>query len=203
MSLRERQLAATRELVREAALAAFLEDGYVATTMTGLAARAGVARQTLYNLFDTKAALLIDLVGAQAEDAGRRDQGRDRAEVLATAEPAALLALFAAAHLRVVERTAPIFRVVQQASAVDPAVTEHLSTLEGHRAEQLGAVVDALDARGALRADVPVAQLRRGFVALTSPAVAVALLDGGVTGEELQEWVRSTAEGLLLPSSGT
>ena len=52
MSLRDRQLAATRDLVREAALAAFLDDGYVATTMTGLAARAGVARQTLYNLFD-------------------------------------------------------------------------------------------------------------------------------------------------------
>ena len=130
------------------------------------------------------------------------DQGRDRAEVLATAEPADLLALFAAAHQRVVERTAPIFRVVQQASAVDPAVTEHLTALEGHRAEQLEAVVEALDARGALRDDVPVAQLRRGFVALTSPAVAVAILDGGVTGEELREWVRSTAQGLLLPPSG-
>ena len=202
MSLRDRQLAATRDLVREAALAAFLDDGYVATTMTGLAARAGVARQTLYNLFDSKAALLIDLVSAQAEDARHRDPGRDRAEVLATAEPTDLLDLFAAAHLRVVERTAPIFRVVQQASAVDPAVAEHLSALEGRRAGELGAVVDVLDARGALRGDVPVAQLRRGFVALTSPAVAVALLDAGVTGTEFVEWVRSTAQGLLLPPSG-
>ena len=146
--------------------------------------------------------MLIDLVGAQAEDARHRDRGRDRAEVLATAEPTDLLDLFAAAHLRVVERTAPIFRVVQQASAVDPAVAEHLSALEKRRAGELGAVVDVLDARGALRGDVPVAQLRRGFVALTSPAVAVALLDAGVTGTEFEQWVRSTARGLLLPPSG-
>jgi AcrR family transcriptional regulator len=49
---------ATRRRIVEAALAAFLEDGYAATTMEAIARSAGVAVQTVYFTFRTKGDLL-------------------------------------------------------------------------------------------------------------------------------------------------
>jgi len=60
---RERALATRRRILR-AASAQFHESGYAATTMAAIAKRAGVAVQTLYFTFHTKAALLEETVHA-------------------------------------------------------------------------------------------------------------------------------------------
>ena len=50
--------AATRAAIREAAASLFLQQGYAATTMREVAARAGVGERTLYDAFPTKAATI-------------------------------------------------------------------------------------------------------------------------------------------------
>jgi AcrR family transcriptional regulator len=170
--------------------------------MTGIARRAGVARQTVYNLFDSKAALLLDVVRAQVAGGGVDAREERRARVLAAPDPEDLIAGFAVRHREIVERTAPIIRVALQAAVVDPAVAEHLHANERTRVRAMSDVVDAVHARGALRSDVDPAVLRRGFAVLTSPSVAVAALDGGMTLDELEAWTRMTAEGLLLGRPG-
>jgi AcrR family transcriptional regulator len=57
-SKRREQAAATRERMLRAAIEVFAEEGYVGARMADIAARAGVAVQTLYFVFHTKPELL-------------------------------------------------------------------------------------------------------------------------------------------------
>ncbi|MET0468631.1 MAG: TetR/AcrR family transcriptional regulator [Aeromicrobium sp.] len=54
--------ATTRAQVLDATLASLVEDGYAATTISGIQARAGVARGTLLHHFPTRATLLVAVV---------------------------------------------------------------------------------------------------------------------------------------------
>lgn len=61
--------ARTRAAILKTAAALFLERGYGGTSMDLIAAEAGVARQTIYNQFDSKEALFRAIFSALADDA--------------------------------------------------------------------------------------------------------------------------------------
>ncbi|GAA3566331.1 hypothetical protein GCM10022222_57740 [Amycolatopsis ultiminotia] len=77
--LREEKKRRTRQALIEAALTLFDEDGYDATTVAGIAARAGVSPATFFNYFVTKEEVVF-------ADQPVYDEVLD--EVFATAEPA-------------------------------------------------------------------------------------------------------------------
>ena len=56
--VRAEQASATRTRIAEAAADLFAREGYAATTVAAVADVAGVSAQTVYNVFETKAALL-------------------------------------------------------------------------------------------------------------------------------------------------
>src|SRR5215212_8503648 len=60
--LRERQAAETRRSIIDAALELFGEQGWAATTLPTVAARAGTSVDTIYATFGTKSALLLAVV---------------------------------------------------------------------------------------------------------------------------------------------
>lgn len=60
--LREESARATRRRIREAATALFVQEGFVATTMKEVAARAGVAERTVYTAYPTKADLFREAI---------------------------------------------------------------------------------------------------------------------------------------------
>jgi AcrR family transcriptional regulator len=61
--------ARTRGAILKTAAALFLKHGYGGTSMDLIAAEAGVARQTIYNQFDSKEALFRAIFSALADDA--------------------------------------------------------------------------------------------------------------------------------------
>jgi Transcriptional regulator len=112
---RAERAVATRARIVEAAAPLFVRDGYLETTMAGIARAAGVAVQTLYLSFGSKAAVLEATLadGAQDHPTGWLEQVR--------AEPDGVTALgvhIAAAGL-VVERRFPLDAVLR-AAAADP-----------------------------------------------------------------------------------
>jgi AcrR family transcriptional regulator len=64
VSLREAQKRMTRELLLREGLGLFESKGYAATTIDDIAAAAGTTRQTFYQHFPSKAALMKDLITA-------------------------------------------------------------------------------------------------------------------------------------------
>src|SRR5687767_2237608 len=62
--IRKQQALANRRRMLKAAYELFCESGYAPTTMDAIAERAGVAVQTLYFTFHTKANILNETIGA-------------------------------------------------------------------------------------------------------------------------------------------
>jgi AcrR family transcriptional regulator len=72
----------------DATLAVFVEEGYSALTIEGVAARAGVGKATIYRRYSSKAELVVDAVRAGAGIAdGLPDTGDVRADLAAMLRP--------------------------------------------------------------------------------------------------------------------
>ncbi|MFC7496795.1 MULTISPECIES: TetR/AcrR family transcriptional regulator [unclassified Nocardioides] len=63
----QRRNAASHRAILEAAWAEVLEKGYEGLTIEGIAARAGVGKQTLYRWWPSKAAVLLEAVNARTQ----------------------------------------------------------------------------------------------------------------------------------------
>lgn len=200
MSLREQQTEMARKLVASAALDAFLEDGYVGTTMTGVAERAGVARQTVYNLFESKAALLVAAISDRVEGAEQRSQDSDHQAIRDADSPVEMIELFAASSAGIAERALPVLRIAYEAAAIDGEVAKQLQLSEEHRYQAQSFFVDTLEEKGFLRTDIPTAELKRGFWLLASPHNLLAAHEAGWDTTTYTTWLTQTVQGLLFPS---
>ncbi|MFL7792912.1 MAG: TetR/AcrR family transcriptional regulator [Anaerolineae bacterium] len=67
---RERRAAARRNQILDAAAEVFAEKGFARATTKEIADRADISEGTIYNYFDSKEDLLIDIVGRLAESQG-------------------------------------------------------------------------------------------------------------------------------------
>ncbi|MFJ8000792.1 TetR/AcrR family transcriptional regulator [Streptomyces sp. NPDC096310] len=70
----------SRRAIYDAALALVTEAGYARTTIEGIAARAGVGKQTIYRWWPSKAAVLMEAFLDLGEQAAREAGGGDGAE---------------------------------------------------------------------------------------------------------------------------
>jgi len=111
---------ATRERIVQAAAALFVRDGYLATTMAGIAAEAGVAVQSLYLIFGSKleilkAALDVAIVGDfEPVPLLEREWAMRFAE---TPDGPEAVRLLIGEVSRILGRTYPIYAAVQAAAA--------------------------------------------------------------------------------------
>lgn len=121
---RRSQAAANRRAVIETAGRLFLEQGYGRTTITAIAAAAGVSPETVYATFGTKADLLHRVwdvtVGGDDEEIVFHERPEVRT-IRAEPDLRRRLALQAEFSARTAERIAPFLLMVQSAAGTEPA----------------------------------------------------------------------------------
>ncbi|MEV3982123.1 helix-turn-helix domain-containing protein [Nonomuraea sp. NPDC049758] len=160
---RARMLAAAREL--------FTERGYTATSMQAIATQGGVAVQTLYFTFETKRAILKELLDVEVAGDDAPVATLDRpwvAEALA-APPPELLRRLAEATADIHARVAPLLEVVRSAAATDPEIAELWRTNITQRHTVLAVFTGALAAKNALRADLNALRAADTALAVLAP----------------------------------
>lgn len=134
---RAQQAAETRAAVLAAARDLFVEQGWQATTIAAIAAKAGVVPETIYVRFGTKRAVLQAIVVAAMRGAAPDTpfmQQPERQQVMSQVQPEKMIAAFATDISAVLARVAPVLAVVRTAATEDAEL--HALYLELHVARR-------------------------------------------------------------------
>ncbi|MEI3844029.1 MULTISPECIES: TetR/AcrR family transcriptional regulator [unclassified Microbacterium] len=121
--LRQRQKAATREALVDAAIEVFAETGYPHTRIDDIAAHAGASRATFYLHFGSKAALLEEIMSRAAD--GFEPSYDDLAALLRSRDDAGLHRWIAGALANWAD-TAHLMRPVYEAAESDARLAARL-----------------------------------------------------------------------------
>jgi len=151
--------ARTRAAVIQAVIGELTEHGYAGTTVEQVAARAGVAKTTIYRRWRSLDGLLADVMAERAEEyipvPDEGDLGSDlRAlarSVVASVQPPAIRAAFAG---------------IVSAAVLDPAAQKVLSSFLAARVATMTVIVDRAMLRGELPADTDAAAVIQTVTAL-------------------------------------
>ena len=199
---RREQAAATRLQILEAAQQLFERDGYAATTMSAIAAEAGVALKTVYVAFETKSGVLralwhLLLRGDEADiPIGDRRWYREVLE-----EPDAERAIrMGAYNARLVkQRAGAVMAVIRSAAPTDPDIEALWNRIQTDFYENQRAVMASLHKRKALRRGLGVDRAADILWTLNHPDVWELLVrQRGWTPEEWERWFGDTVCAQLL-----
>lgn len=204
--VREAKAAQTRERMLAAAQALFVERGYTAATMQAIARRAEVAVQTLYFTFETKRAILKELLDLQVAGDTAPLATLDRpwvAEALAADAPG-MLRLLVEASAEIHARVAPLLEVVRSAAATDPEIAELWRTNISQRHTVVMVFAGALAAKAALRSDLTAVRAADIALAILAPETYHLLTrERGWTAEAWIDWAAEVLTSNLLPHDFT
>jgi AcrR family transcriptional regulator len=205
---RRDQAAATRRDILRAAQPLFESQGFTATTMAAIASEAGVAAKTVYTAFETKGGVLRGLwnllLRGDDADAPVMDRAWYR-EVLDEADPARQLRLNARNSRAVKLRIAGVLEVIRHAAALDPDSDALWRRIQSDFYDNQRAVVESLDAKGALRADLDVTRATDILWTLNHPDVwQLLVVQRAWTAEQYEQWFAAAAcVQLLAAASGS
>ncbi|MCX6464727.1 MAG: helix-turn-helix domain containing protein [Pseudonocardiales bacterium] len=189
---RAERAAATRRKVLDAAVPLFVEHGYLETTMAALAAAAGVAVQTLYLSFGSKAAVL-EAALAQDQPSGWLD-----AVAAAPDGPSALERHVTAAAADVARRH-PLAAVLR-AAAADPDPAALLAAERAAALARHAAAVDDLAERPGFTVEVSLQRATESMAALLAPETyALLVAEQGWTVPDWAEWATRHLRAELFP----
>jgi AcrR family transcriptional regulator len=194
--LREQQGALTRHTILTAARRLFAERGYAGTPIRLLAKTAGVAPQTIYATYGSKAGVLAGLPDLVDEEAGVAELFDARRRIR---DPAELLGLLARISRQVRERCGDVVKVLRSGAAVDTDIAATMA--EAHRRRRLGveAIVERVHAEGALPKSLTVTRAADIAIALMSDEVCDTLVDqSDWSYDDYEDWLKSTLATLLL-----
>ncbi|MGH9282039.1 MAG: TetR/AcrR family transcriptional regulator, partial [Acidimicrobiales bacterium] len=169
---RREQAAATRRAVLEAAERLFHEQGFAATTMPAIAAKAGVAVKTVYLALGTKSDVIHALWDLRL---GGDDQPIPVPErpwylaLLDEPDPVLILQRLADRSALVKHRAGAVLQIVRDAAGADPDVARLWATIQGEFHQVLVPVVARLHDLGALAGHLDVAEATDILWALNHP----------------------------------
>jgi AcrR family transcriptional regulator len=204
---RREQAAATRAEILDAALASFVERGYVATTIAAVAERVRVSPETVYAVFKTKRALLsssldVSIVG-DADQVPLLERGWVQ-ELREEPDARRRMRILARNGRGILERVSPIYEVLREASSADPEVAAIARRYEQQRFEGQRALLRIVAPRGTLRSGLGPAAAADILYAIGSPeSYRLLVLDRGWTPARFERWYADTLIRLLLIDGGS
>jgi AcrR family transcriptional regulator len=178
----------------DAARLLFRQQGYARTTVTDIAASAGVAPQTIYWAFGSKARLVAEIRDAWLADAGTGERLR---EVLLEQDPARRLAAYAAFITHQWETGSVAVAIQQDAMRVDADVALDVAAILTTRAAALAQVTSPLAAQ--LRPGLTVEGAHDRLLALSMVEVYLELRGRGWTADAYRDWLSELLRSHLLP----
>jgi TetR/AcrR family transcriptional regulator, regulator of autoinduction and epiphytic fitness len=201
---RAEQVAATRRAIEAAAGVLFRRHGYRGASMPAIADEAGVAVETIYRAFGSKAGLFRAVIASVVAGGSVRAETlpQERPAIRAVIEerdPRRQVARYAATQPGIHRRSGPLLRALAGGAATDPELAGLWAEIEAERLQGQGRLVDRLDARGALRRNLSVEDARDGLWTLCSLAVRDMLVETrGWSDERYLAWLTRALQDLLL-----
>lgn len=201
--LRERQAAASRAAVLAAARDLFLAQGYGATTIEQVAARAGVSKPTVFTAVGNKQTLLKtvrDVAMAGDDDPAPVEQRPSVQRAREAPDPRAALAEIAAHVAALQARYAPVDEALRGAAANgEPELRELWRISEEQRHVGAGLLVDILLDKGPLRAGLDRATAVDVLSLFMAPDVHLRLVtQRGWSQADYRDWLERTLAAALL-----
>src|SRR5581483_1969876 len=198
---REAAAETTRRAIVSAASELFFERGYHGAGIDEIAAAAGVAVQTIYNSIGSKRELLVRVLdyAASGERAPTPVGEIARERVAAIDDPRALLAAVVSVARGNFERTIPVFRVIREAAAVDPALADLERDRSRQRLANFRHPVERLAELGALRPGVTVDDgAALVFTVVHPDRYRFFVDDAGWATQRWEEWATAALVSALL-----
>ncbi|HEX2080288.1 MAG TPA: helix-turn-helix domain-containing protein [Longimicrobium sp.] len=194
--LADQHAAVTRRTILRAARELFRERGYGATTTKALAERAGVAVQTIYSNFGSKAGVASALVELAIEESGL---GALAARLPDVRDPGEAIELIVGIRRRLRERAGETIAAMREGAAIEPALRSAWE--EGRRQRRTGQIMlmRRLEEQGALADGLDATRAADIAGALTADEVADVLVEqGGWSYDEYEAWLVASLKRLLL-----
>jgi AcrR family transcriptional regulator len=188
---------ATRRRICEAARERFIESGYTGTTMADVAADAGVAVQTVYFVFHTKADLLravFDSAVLGDLDAPPPDRQDWYREMLEEPDGRRAIERFVDGNAAIMHRVAPLVPLFQSSGVAE--VTGLYADRERMRWDGFHGLSKTLERRRALA--VPAREATDVLFALMSPQLHALLSGRGWSDRRWRAWTTRTLQMQLL-----
>lgn len=189
----------TRVKVVEAATRLFVEKGYTATTVSGIAKEAGVALQSVYKAGGSKAELMhhvLDVAVAGDTDDTLVQDRPSFASLMAETDPVAKVRMFAGMICDIQERLAPIQQAGKEAAAVDETAATYWRNAHLLRRQTFEVAMRTL----------PLDRLRRSYEETTATAWAIGSTEVytlmttvlGYDRDQVRIWLSDTLVDALL-----
>jgi len=186
----------TREKLLEAADALFVERGYHGVGLDAVARRARVTRQTVYNIFGSKAGLLAALTAYVEDRAGLPARV---ANVMAQTDGLSMLRAMLDAGVTVEPLVLPYSRVVHAARLDDPTAAELWANRMGSRLMGMTMVMNRLQADGLLRDGLsPTAAAEIAWALMSPHHYELLVVDRGWAVERYREHLEALVRCAIL-----
>lgn len=199
---RREKAQATRTAILRAAQEEFVENGFHGATITAIAKRAGVAPQTVYFVFHTKAELIsavIDTAVMGEEDPQAPEETPWFAAMLAEPDPAECVRMFVRGAGEVYARASFVGEVLHAAALTDEEVRSTHEHHEELRHTAYRGVVEMLSEKGELRPGLTVDTATDVFMTVYGDGTYTMLrTERGWSHEQVIDWLCDALPDMLL-----
>lgn len=190
----------TRQRIVRAAHDEFVDRGFHSSTITSIATRAGVAAQTIYFVFHTKAELMSAVIDeAVMGDDEEIPQETEWWNSMSTAPHASeALRIFIRGAAPSLQRASAISEILRAAAQDDDEVRRTYEAHEELRRIAFQQVIEMLARKNSLRAGLSVVSATDILMTIFGDATYQALISHGWDHEQLVDWLCLTLPELLL-----